>query len=128
MMKKISDVLGGKRFLSKCLKGLFLTSEHGKAEYCLYCGIEKHAFHDPITDRIYVLECECEKRFKSLGEFLKINVEWLNEPAKANKTIPNYSTPEAREAQMNFVRRVRQEYDQMQAKRDVWQARLKQAA
>lgn len=36
--------------------------------FCTFCGELKKEFHSPLTDRIVLLDCECERKIKMLRE------------------------------------------------------------
>lgn len=123
-LQPIKNIITG--FLKTCLESIESTSANGPAGamFCLFCGQEKIAFINPMPGMgVEILECECERHFKMLEEFLAVNYEWIAYPDKKDKTIPNYDTatnPQYERAkQRAFVLRVKAERDFMlQRKRE----------
>lgn len=85
------------------------------------------AFTNPIDPKYrpgqkstVILECECERKFKMLANFLEANKEWQNYPHSKPKNVPNYGVgPNAEERQrahFALVMRVEQEYQAMVGK------------
>jgi hypothetical protein len=66
-------------FLKKCLDGIALSSVHNIAQYCQFCGAEKSEFMDPRTERIALLECECERRYSMLQDYVRSITEQIKQ-------------------------------------------------
>jgi|GEM_PF-4464944 hypothetical protein len=110
------------KFLDRCQKNILNSSDMGRPEFCRFCGVEKKVFLNPLAEdmvknqkSVEVLDCECERRFRHLKDFLEANFEWLEYPRSVPKLVPdrggesNYH----RERQANFVKKVKFEFDEM---------------
>jgi hypothetical protein len=129
MQTTIKDAIKKNTFLQRCWDNTSATGKTGEAQYCIYCGQEKMEFLNPLAEEyiqnqshIELVECECEQRFKMLGEFLDINYEWLNYPQTVPVIIPDYGNgenkDERRMAQKKFVVMAKIEFDEMIERRE----------
>ena len=73
-----------KKFLKS--KNLSLTGEVNDPIYCVFCFKEKYEYHNPETNRITVLDCECEKRYNIMKNFIDKNKECILYPSKFSRS------------------------------------------
>jgi hypothetical protein len=65
--RKIGEALPMKKgFLKDCMEALRDTNPPA---CCPYCGVIKKEFFNPVSSRISVVECECEREVRSYQEF-----------------------------------------------------------
>lgn len=90
-------------------------------EFCLFCGGEKNEFISPVTERIKLLDCDCERDYEMLKDFLDANKEWLNNSDNLPTNIINYKksgAPDYSEQHLNFVIKARATFVSLQDTRE----------
>ncbi|MCP4986585.1 MAG: hypothetical protein GY928_11185 [Colwellia sp.] len=122
-IKNIKQIIPNS-FLDRTTKGTTPTGKYNKAVYCSFCSKEKNEFLDPRTSRIIVLECECEKTFAMLREFLDANVDYITRPDSLPDNVIKYRD---KDRHINFVAKAREHYEQMRYKRDEFEKMKREA-
>lgn len=91
-MKTLKDLIEKhpQGIMARIFSNVSKTSEHGDPVYCKFCKKEKSEVLEPNTEKIILLDCQCERHYKMLKEFVTANIEWINSPDDRNKEVPSY--------------------------------------
>jgi len=127
MQTTISAVIKKTKFFDRCRENILDSHELGDPQFCIFCGVEKKVFLNVLAQDgdanqkgVEILKCECERKYDDLKKFLEINFEWLEYPRTIPKLVPDYKGENnyPREQQAKFVRPVKQDFDEMQSKKN----------
>lgn len=97
--------------------------------FCMFCGDEKKDFVSPITGKHTKLQCDCERHYEMLGQFLEDNSAWLINPGNLPSDVINYksSGKDYSKMQVDVVIKAKANYQMMQDTRNQNEARLRES-
>jgi len=118
----IKDIIPGS-FMHRSNQGI-----KPSGEFCLFCGGEKSEFTSPITERIRLLDCECERNFGMLKDFLDANRAWLSNPGNLPKDFIDYKSAghDYSQQHLNFVIKAKATFVSLQDTREENRSLLRQ--
>ena len=68
-MEKIKPNKKFKYLLDQCWENIQFADANSSEAYCKICGGQKSEFLDPKCGRIFILDCTCEREYKTMKSF-----------------------------------------------------------